>query len=42
MMALLRVSDDRSGVGILVSSATAPAKVLATGPMDEARFLRQI
>jgi len=39
-VALLRVPDDRSGVGIRIRSVTTPAKVLAIGPMAQARFLR--
>ncbi len=42
MVALLRVPDNRSGVGIRISSATTPAKVFAIGPMAQARFLRWI
>jgi len=38
-MALLRVPDDGSEVGIRI---TPPAKVLAIGPMAQARFLRGI
>ncbi len=41
-MTLLRVPDNRSGVGIRISSAATPAKVLAIGLMGQARFLRRM